>query len=111
MKRLVPVIFVLASAVAWLSAQDAAQIATGRALFLEKKCNLCHQAEGKGNKMYSLHGVAAKMSEADVRRWLTAPAEMEAKLETQPKLKMSSKKVALTPAQVDALVAYIKSLQ
>jgi cytochrome c553 len=113
MKRLILVIvaILIAGTVAFLAAQDAAQVAAGRAIFAEKKCNMCHLAEGKGNKMYSLHGVAAKMSEADIRKWLTSPAEMEAKLKSPPKLKMSSRKVDLRPNEVDALVAYVKSLK
>ena len=94
-----------------LLAQDAAQIDAGRKVFAEKKCSQCHQAEGRGNKMYPLAGVAAKMSDADLRLWLTNPAQMEAKLKQQPKLKMSTKRQPLTDNDVNVLVAYIKSLK
>jgi hypothetical protein len=51
------------------------------------------------------------MSDADIRKWLTAPADMEKKLKAPPKPSMSSKMTALKAAEVDALVAYIKSLK
>lgn len=92
-------------------AQDPKLVEAGKKVFDAQKCIMCHQVAGKGNKMYPLDGVAAKMSEADVRKWLTAPAEMEAKLAQQPKLKMSSRKYNLKPADIDALVAYLKSLK
>jgi mono/diheme cytochrome c family protein len=95
----------------FLVAQDAAQIEAGRKVFGEKKCSQCHQAEGRGNKMYPLAGVAAKMSDADLRLWLTSPAQMEAKLKQQPKLKMSTKRQPLTENDVNVLLAYIKSLK
>jgi cytochrome c1 len=58
-----------------------------------------------------MDGVGAKLSLADTKKWLTATEEMEAKLEKKPKTKMSSKKVPLTDAEIDALVAYMQSLK
>jgi cytochrome c553 len=94
-----------------LVAQSTAQVDAGRKIFTEKRCSTCHQAEGRGNKMYPLHGVAARLSDADIRLWLTSPAEMEAKLKQQPKLKMSTKRQPLSDSDVEVLLAYIKTLK
>lgn len=96
---------------AYAAGQSAEQVAAGKAVFDAQKCSMCHQVAGKGNKMYPLDGVATKLSEADLRKWITAPAEMEAKLESPPKLKMSARKFNLKPADIDALVAYLKTLK
>ena len=113
MKRMLLVVagLALTASVAGLAAQDSPEVIAGRAVFAQKKCVMCHMAEGKGNKKYTLHGVAAKMSEADIRKWLIAPADMEKKLKAPPKPSMSSKMTALKAAEVDALVAYIKALK
>jgi hypothetical protein len=42
---------------------------------------------------------------------LTNPAEMEAKLDHKPKIKMSSKKAPLTNSEIDTLVAYLETLK
>ena len=90
---------------------DPAKVAEGKATFEGTKCFLCHGPEGKGDKTgkLSILGVSAKLPEADIRKWITAPAEMTAKLATKPLLPM--KKFDLTDAQVDGLVAYVQSLK
>jgi hypothetical protein len=47
-----------------------------------------------------------------MRKWLTDPVEMEKTLDHKPKVKMSSKikQMNLQPADVDVLVAYLKTL-
>jgi mono/diheme cytochrome c family protein len=106
----------LAVGIAWLSvaavaAQDPTQVDAGKQLFSAKQCTKCHQVAGQGNKANKLDGVASKLTEAEMRKWLTAPAEMEAKLDHKPKIKMSSKKLVLKQADVDALVAYLQILK
>jgi len=90
-------------------AQDAA---AGKKIYDSKDCKKCHIIAGKGNKIGPLDGVATKMSEADMRKWLTNPLEMEKALEKKPKVKMSSKlkQMALKDAEINALVAYLKTL-
>jgi len=112
MKRLVAALIGMAfvSGVS-LSAQDAKKIADGKKVYDAKECAKCHMIAGKGNKIGPLDGVGSKLSEEDIRKWLTHPTEMEAKLDHKPKVKMSSKKVALSPAEVDALTAYMMSLK
>lgn len=92
-------------------AQDAKQVDTGKQLFTSKGCTKCHQIAGHGNKTNVLDGVASKVSAADMKRWLTNPAEMETKLDHKPKIKMSSKKAPLTNSEIDALVAYLETLK
>jgi cytochrome c551/c552 len=83
----------------------------GKQLFSAKGCTKCHQIAGKGNKANKLDGVASKLDEADMRKWLTSPAEMEKKLDHKPKITMSSKKVSLKDSEVDALIAYLQMLK
>ena len=97
--------------VAAVIAQDTKQVDAGRQLFTSKGCTKCHQVAGRGNKTNVLDGVASKVSAADMRRWLTNPAEMEAKRDHKPKIKMSSKKAPLTNSDIDALVAYLETLK
>jgi len=92
-------------------APEQKKIEAGMALFSQKECNKCHQIAGKGSKDHPLDHVATKISEADIRKWLTSTKEMEATLEKQPKLKMSSKKPNLTATEVDQLVAYLRTLK
>ena len=96
-----------------VAAQDTKQVQAGRRLYESKECAKCHLIAGKGNKISPLDGVASKLSAADLRKWLTATAEMEAALDHKPKVKMSSKigPMKLTDADVDALVAYLKTLK
>jgi len=94
-----------------LFAQDAKKIADGKKLYDQKECAKCHMINGKGNKIGKLDGVGTKLPEADIRKWFTNTVEMEAKLDHKPKVKMSSKKVNLSPAEIDALTAYMMSLK
>jgi mono/diheme cytochrome c family protein len=94
-----------------LFAQDAKKIADGKKLYDQKECAKCHMIAGKGNKIGKLDGVGTKLTEVDIRKWFTNTTEMEAKLDHKPKVKMSSKKVSLTPAEIDALTAYMMSLK
>jgi len=82
----------------------------GKAVFAEQKCSMCHAIEGKGNKMNPLDGVGDKLAAADIRKWITSPKEMEAKLPTKPKMSMKAY-TDLKPADLDALVAYVQSLK
>lgn len=90
--------------------QDAKLVATGRTLFDANKCTKCHLAENRGNKNgQKLDGISAKVTADDVRKWITMPVQMTAKLPEKPEQPM--KKIDLKPAEVDALVAYVMSLK
>ena len=97
--------------VAGIYTQTPKQVETGQALFAKHGCAKCHQAAGRGNKMFPLDGIASKMSAADMRNWLVNPAEMEKKLPKPPPLKMSAQKYNFKPEEIDALMAYLQTLK
>ncbi len=94
-------------------AQDAAKVAAGEKVYTDQKCATCHQIAGKGAKTSPLDGVGKKLSEADIRGWLTNTAAMEAKLPKKPAVSMAGymKTKKLKDADVDALTAYLMSLK
>lgn len=91
-------------------AQDAKVIERGQAVYVEQKCSLCHAVEGKGNKQHPLDGIGAKLSAADIRKWITDPKAMEAGLQAKPKISMKAYPT-LKAEDLDALVAYLGSLK
>ena len=115
MKRVVMAVI----GVAWLSgatlsAQDAKLVSDGKKLYDAKECVKCHMIAGKGNKIGPLDsGHGLDVNAADMKKWLTDPLEMEKTLDHKPKVKMSSKakEMALKPAEIDALVAYLLNAQ
>ena len=116
MKRLVLLAAAFAFAGVSVAAQGTpAQVEAGKKAYDAKKCNQCHTIAGKGGsltKLYPLDSAeAVKVSAADIKSWLTDTVAMEAKSEKKPKLKMSSKKIALTDAEVEGLVAYMLSVK
>lgn len=106
---LVALVAVVLGATTALDAQDKAKIEQGAALFTAQKCSMCHAVAGKGNAKGALDGVGAKLSEADLRAWVTDPEGMRAK--TNATRTPAMKKLPLNGGQVDALVAYLGSLK
>jgi mono/diheme cytochrome c family protein len=93
---------------------DPRKIEAGKTAYDTQKCATCHAIQGVGGKLSTdLSTVGAKFTEADIKKWLTTPAEMEAKLAKKPVMPMSvyQKSHKLTDADVDALVAYMLSLK
>jgi mono/diheme cytochrome c family protein len=88
-------------------AQDG-PVQQGMAVYKTQKCSLCHIIAGVGKK-HELDGVGAKLSDAEMREWLLHPKEAatKAKSTAKPVMKDYSK---LPPADLDALVAYLKTL-
>jgi mono/diheme cytochrome c family protein len=114
MRNLFGVIAGVALMATMTSAQalDPKKVEAGKKVYVAEKCATCHAIKGSGGKMASaLGGVGAKLAEADIRKWLTHPAEMEAKLATKPKMSMSAylKSHKLTDVDIDALVAFMMS--
>ena len=91
--------------------QDAALITKGEGVYAAQKCQVCHAIAGKGNKTNPLDRVGAKLSAADIRRWITHPDEMTAKAQSTKKPPMPAKYSGLPAADLDALVAYLQSLK
>jgi len=93
---------------------DPKKVAAGQLAYTAQKCATCHAIKGQGGKLAAaLDGVGTKLKDADIRKWLTVPAEMEAKLTPKPKMPMSTfmKTHKLTDADVDALTAYLLTLK
>ncbi len=111
---LVTAAFILAS---WMTAaqaaqaQDAAAVKRGQEVYAAQKCQMCHAIAGKGGKANPLDGVAAKLSAADLKLWVTNPTEMSAKAKSTKKPPMPNKYGSLPAADIDALVAYMQTLK
>ena len=83
--------------------------AKGEKVFTDQKCSLCHSVAGKGNTKGPLDGVGSKLSEADIRAWITDANAMTTK--TGATRKPVMKQYSLPKDDVDALVAYLTSLK
>ena len=92
-------------------APAAAQVARGRQIYTREKCATCHQIAKLGNSRFPLDGVASRLSADDLRRWMTDTAKMENALPRLPAVRMSAMKYRLSPADLDALVSYLKTLK
>jgi len=80
-------------------------------VYEREKCATCHQIAGRGNRRYPIDGVASKLTEPDIRRWMTDTARMEAALPRLPAIRMSAMQYKLKAADLDALVAYLLTLK
>lgn len=85
-----------------------AKVERGGAVYAAQKCSLCHAIAGVGKKN-PLDGVGSKLSTEDIHQWLVDPkaAAAKAKSTVKPLMKDYSK---LPAADIDALVAYMKTL-
>ncbi|MGB2716574.1 MAG: cytochrome c [Vicinamibacterales bacterium] len=109
--RMVPGVVLAAFLIAApAAAQDAAKIAQGQKVYAANKCGTCHSVAGKGNKKGPLDEVGTKLTEAEIREWIVNPKEMTKKTNAKRKPLMKEHP-KLTPADVDALVAYMQSLK
>jgi cytochrome c2 len=97
---LVAASMILACGVVAMSA-DAAH---GKEVYAAQKCQMCHSIAGVGNKKWPLDGVGSKLKTDEIKKWILAPKEMDAKttMKAYPNL----------PAKdLDDLVAYMESLK
>ena len=88
-----------------------ARVDLGRKVYEQQKCASCHQIAKRGNSRFPLDGVGSKLTAAQLRRWMTDTAEMEAALPRLPAIRMSEMKFRLNARELDALVAYLASLK
>jgi len=91
-------------------AQDKALIDKGMKVYETQKCSLCHSVAGKGNAKGALDGVGSKLTEADIRMWMTDPKTMTTKTKATrtPPMKAFA---SLPKEDLDAVVAYMVSLK
>lgn len=80
----------------------------GKAVFEAQKCSLCHSIGGRGNAKGPLDKVGAKLSADDIRKWIVSPKEMKSDTGRKPEMRAYP---SLPAADLDALVAYMRSLK
>ena len=83
---------------------EAALVARGLVVYREQKCQTCHSIEGVGNQRVPLDGVGARLDTEALRKWIVTPQVMNPKVR-KPAFDR------LPKSDVDALVAYLKSLR
>jgi len=83
--------------------------ARGEAVYAEQKCSVCHSIADKGNKKGPLDGIGTRLSESDIRAWITDAKGMTAKTKAARKPEMRA--YSLAKDDVDALVAYLQTLK
>jgi mono/diheme cytochrome c family protein len=108
MLRAITIAFV--SSVALASFAAAQSVEKGKEVFTAQKCSICHSIGAVGNKKGALDKVAAKLSAADIRNWITAAPEMTAKSKAERKPAMKAY-TTLATDDVDNLVAYLQTLK
>lgn len=111
MVRLIRTMSVTSVLVLWAAAafaQDAKAVERGKAVYDAQKCSLCHAIAGKGNAKGPLDGIGAKLSAADMRKWIVTPKEMKSPTNRKPEMRAYP---TLPAADLDALVAYLLTLK
>ena len=78
--------------------------AKGEKVYADQKCSVCHSIAGKGNTKGALDEVGSRLSEADIRAWITDAKGMTAK--TGAPRKPVMKQYSLPKDDVDALVRH-----
>jgi mono/diheme cytochrome c family protein len=99
---------VLSVAVA-ASASAADATAAGEKVYAAQKCSLCHSIAGKGNLKGPLDEVGTKLSDGEIRSWLTDAKGMTEK--TKSTRKPAMKAYALAKEDVDALGVYLSTMK
>ena len=108
MKFIAMAVLVCAATAATATAQDA-RVARGEEVYVAHKCGMCHSIADKGNKKGPLDGVGARLSSDELRQWLVDAKGMTARTAAPRKPEM--KNYALAKDDVDALVAYMRTLK
>lgn len=83
---------------------EAALVERGLVVYREQKCQACHSIGGVGNRRAPLDGVGARLDTAALRKWIVTPQVMNPKVRKRAFDR-------LPKGDVDALVAYLKSLR
>lgn len=80
-------------------------IEAGQQVYAELACARCHSIAGRGGARSALDGVGARLSEEEIRAWIVPHKESARGFQAR------HADIKLTPAQRDALMAYLRSLQ
>ena len=89
--------------------QSAPTAEQGAKVYAAQKCSICHSIDGVGNKKLPLDGVGSKLTADEIREWIVNPAEAAKKHTSTAKPMMKAYK--MPPAELDALVTYMASLE
>lgn len=84
--------------------------ARGKRLYTENRCTMCHSVDGKGNPKGPQDGVGARLTPAELRKWLLEPKVMAARAKAARKPPMPNFEI-LKREDLDALVAYLATLK
>lgn len=98
-----------ASAPALPTESASARAVRGRAIYDAQGCARCHSIAGVGNPRNPLDGVGVRRDAAQLRQWITADRAITEALSTRTRA-AKAEYAALPPAELDALVAYLRSL-
>lgn len=80
-------------------------IEAGQQVYAEQACARCHSIVGRGGARSVLDGVGARLSEEEIRAWITPHAKAAKGFQAR------HADIRLKVTQRDALVAYLRSLQ
>lgn len=86
-----------------------ALVETGRRVYQEQNCSMCHAIAGEGNPRFPLDGVGARRDAAELRNWILATGPAGEALSSRA-VRAKSAYRDLDDAALDALVAYMQSL-
>lgn len=87
---------------------EPALVESGRRVYAEQGCVRCHSIAGRGNPRSPLDGVGARLSAAEIRRWIT-PSQASDTLSNSFQARHAN--LTLTEPQREALVVYLQSLR
>jgi cytochrome c2 len=96
-------IMVVTASVALASAAFAADAEKGKEAFKTAKCAMCHSIAGAGGKMKALDGVGGRLKAEQIKKWVTAPAEMKADTKKKP--------IKVADADLENITAYLLTLK
>jgi mono/diheme cytochrome c family protein len=88
---------------------DPAAVAAGATLYEAQGCNLCHTIAGEGGGDYPLDGVGKRLSEEQIRRFIAPSPDMQSRF-PGPMFEMKQAYHSLTPDEMSALAAFVRSL-
>jgi mono/diheme cytochrome c family protein len=108
MKRSLICVAILGLGVVTSAAPQDAQ-AKGEKTFAEQKCALCHSIAGKGNAKGPLDEVGSKLTDGEIRNWITDAKAMTEK--TKATRKPAMKAYTLSNEDVDALSLYLSAMK
>ena len=88
---------------------DSKRIETGRKLYQQQSCGVCHSIDGQGNPRNPLDGVGKKRTASELRNFITGADTLQGLLTTSIR-KMKQRYTQLSADELDALVIYMQSL-